>query len=104
MFSVLLSPIPFWSAIAVFLVGILIGWVIRAKYDHSDVFGKIRLEAFIQVVVFILWTVATGRAVIYDGVAYPPFFLNLFFGAVVGSLNKGFGEYLISLAKAITKR
>lgn len=98
------SPVPLWVAVATFFTGWCLGWFIRGWYNHAEPNKKIKLEAVIQLTVFLLWTLATARAVIYDGVEYPPFFLNLFFGAVVGSMNRGLGEYLINLAKAITKQ
>lgn len=96
-------PVPFWVALFLFVVGAILGYFVRKKHDNSDQVSQVRLEAFIQVVVFLLWTAATTRAVFYDNVEYPPLFLNLLFGAVFGSLNKSIGDYLISIAKAFKK-
>lgn len=96
-------PVPLWGALCLFLIGAIIGYLVRKKHDGSDQIAQVRLEAFIQVAVFLLWTAATARAVFYDNVEYPPLFLNLLFGAVFGSLNKRIGDYLISIATAFKK-
>lgn len=102
--DIIFSPVPLWLAVATFVMGWCIGWFIRGWYDHSKSSIQMKMETIIQVTVFVLWTIATARAAVYDGVAYPPFFLNLFFGAVVGSMNAKLGDYIISIAKVIKPR
>lgn len=99
--EMLLDSLPLWVSIASFVAGWCCGWFMRGWYSAKGKGGAAGVEAVIQITVFLLWTVATGRAVLLD-VPYPPFFLNIFFGAIVGSMNRGLGEYLINLARAFS--
>lgn len=104
MLETIFEPTPLWITILTFIFGWSLGWFMRGWYDHTSVDFQIKFEGLIQFTIFFLWTIATTRAVLIDSVAYPPFFLNLMFGAIVGSMNRGLGEYIINLAKTLIDR
>lgn len=83
------------AASASFAAGWCLGWFMRGLYYAGKNTFRIRMEQIIQITIFLLWTMATFRAVIYDTVEYPPLFLNLMFGAIAGSMNRSVGNYLI---------
>jgi hypothetical protein len=97
--NLILVEVPLWATMMLFFFGTVVGWFLREHYDHSSKPARGFLETLVQVTVLSLWALATARGVFVEGAEYPPLFLNLVFGAVVGSMNKQIGEYLI---KAIT--
>lgn len=101
-------PLPLWACILTFFVGWCLGWFTRGLISTSSVKNRVRIEKFVQLIIIVLWVIATSRAVFLDNVEYPPTFLNLMFGAMVGSLNKDFGAQMVSyvsaIAESITKK
>ena len=96
--------LPVWACVTAFICGAILGWVLRGVYAKSDRGVKIGIESVIQMTVFVIWATATSRAAIYDGVEYPPLFLNVMFGAIVGSMNKGLGDWILKFIKELTGR
>ena len=102
--DIIYFPIPVWVSIVTFAFGIVMGFILRSLYDESERKGKSILELIIQIAVISLWITATTRAVIIDSVEYPPFFLNIMFGAIAGSMNKELGKQIVSLVSSVIKR
>lgn len=97
------TPVPVWASVGGFLFGMVMGWVFRGLYDQGDETKKITMQGLIQVTVFVIWTIATTRAAVTD-IDYPPLFLNVMFGAIVGSMNRNIGDWIIDLIKELLNK
>lgn len=84
-------------AIGFFLLGLGIGLALGVWWasQHKDSLTGYQ-RGFISSIVMVLWSVSMAVD-IYNGLQNTPLFLHLFMGAVIGSINHEFGEWLIKL-------
>ena len=85
-----------WYSLSTFLVGLIIGWVIKDYMGNKE---PNRLINIIRLVVFILWAAGTAKAIFLNS-SYPPLFLNIMFGAITGGLSPAIGDKALSFIKA----
>lgn len=86
--------IPISSA---FTVGFAFGWVFE-RYIIKRTSWNIRLRSLVSAVIFGLWTASMVIDMI-NGTTNTPFMLHAFMGAVIGAVNKEFGEFLLKFIK-----
>lgn len=93
--------LPLWVSILFFFAGWCLGWFCRGYYNNSN--SKITLELVVQISVVLLWIFGTARAM-FLGSDYPPYFINIMFGVVAGSVNTKIGDYLLAIFNNIKRK
>jgi len=88
-----------WYSLATFLLGLVIGWIIKEYIGHEK---SNRLIDIIRLAVIILWVASTAKAIILN-TDYPPLFLNIMFGAITGGLSPAIGDKALSFIQALKK-
>ena len=81
--------------ISAFFIGLVLGLVLGVWYakKYKDKMSNFQ-KSTISLVVFSLWSASMGVDV-YNGTNNTPLFLHLFMGAVIGTINHEFGEWLL---------
>jgi len=81
------------SCLASMTTGFVLGRLSNGYININKMF-----KAFVTLTIFALWT-ASMSLDIYKGVANTPLLLNIFMGAVIGSINHEFGEWVLKFWK-----
>jgi len=77
-----------------FLLGVLVGWILRSLIQHTNLKADINLT--VQVIIVILWSLSVIRGLV-DVEYSTPMELNVFMGVVLGAMNEKIGKFLIEL-------
>lgn len=95
---------PLVSSIIGFALGVIIGWFLRGAANRKKLNVAGIVQTFVFFLIVVTWGVATINAATSGGsTPYPPLFLNVMFGTVVGSTFTNFKETMIELLNAFKK-